>query len=341
VGYRHLRHSSNRMIRRLMNRDWIPSTMAASDAARAERDLADDPEDQIARASLIQYYELASADEPTQNNPRYGELEEKREQLILWSVAHHPECTCLASPSAWLRPDDVHYSEAKQIWLRQVDVHSKEVSVVANAALALRSDPELSRQLANRALAIQPNNPKMLETVAASYTREMRFTDSVEDRRLFAKRALQAWEACAANGGDRLLPELAISAFEAGDFVKAKQYATQLLDTSRVQYQEVVSDNLHIANTILGRLALRKGDIAEARRRLLASAPEDGSPILSSYGPRMALAAELLDHGERDVVIVYLDKCARFWAFGRGQIGQWKLAIREGKKPDFGDNLRP
>ena len=52
---------------------------------------------------------------------------------------------------------------------------------------------------------------------------------------------------------------------------------------------------------------------------------------MSSYGPSMALAAELLDHGERDVVIVYLDKCARFWAFGHGQIGQWKLEIQAAK----------
>jgi len=105
------------MIRRLMNRDWIPSTMAASDAARAERDLADDPEDQIARASLIDYYDyqLVNADKPAQNDPQYSELDKKREQLILWSVAHHPECTCLASPSAWLRPDDISLLRGKAV----------------------------------------------------------------------------------------------------------------------------------------------------------------------------------------------------------------------------------
>ncbi len=317
--------------------------MAASDAARAERDLADDPEDQIARASLIDYYDyqLVNADKPAQNDPQYSELDKKREQLILWSVVHHPECTCLASPSAWLRPDDIRYSEAKQLWLRQADAHSNDISVLVNAALALGFDPELSRQLANRALAIEPKNHKMLETVAESYTREMRFANSLEDRRAFAKRALRAWEICTAAGDNCQPTELAISAFEAGDFVKAKQYATQLLDISKVQYQEVAADNLHVANTVLGRLALRNGNIAEAKSRLLASVRDEGSPVLSSYGPSMALAAELLDHGERDVVIVYLDKCARFWAFGHGQIGQWKLEIQAGKKPDFGDNLRP
>jgi hypothetical protein len=345
VVYRHLRHSRNHYVRKLMGIDWDPVTMTSANAASAERDLMDDPNDLSARATLIGYYDAAGAEEVSSHQSvstvHYRELEEKREQHVLWLIEHHPECECLASSSAWLSPDDPHYAEAKELWLRQVNAHGNDIAVLANAASSLHSNPELSRQFATRFLAVQPNNTKMLEILADSYTREMRFTDSVEERRAFAVKAIQAWEACAAAGGGGHLPDLAISAFESGDLLKAKQYATQLLDTSKLKDEDLVADNLHIANTVLGRLALRNGDIEEAKRRLLASAPEHGSAILNSYGPRMSLAAELLDRGQRDVVVAYLDKCARFWKFDHGQLSQWKAEIRAGKKPDFGDNIRP
>ena len=53
------------------------------------------------------------------------------------------------------------------------------------------------------------------------------------------------------------------------------------------------------ANQVLGRIALSKDEVAEAKKRLLASAGSHGSPQLNSFGPDFRLARELAEKGER------------------------------------------
>ena len=103
------------------------------------------------------------------------------------------------------------------------------------------------------------------------------------------------------------------------------------------------------ANQVLGRIALSKGDVAEAKKRLLASADSQGSPQLNSFGPNFSLARELAEKGERDTVIAFLDSVARFWANPnerieanskrvasehRKQLESWKQQLREGEVPN-------
>jgi hypothetical protein len=94
------------------------------------------------------------------------------------------------------------------------------------------------------------------------------------------------------------------------------------------------------ANQVLGRIALAKGDVAEAKKRLLASADSDGSPQMNSFGPNMQLARELLAKGEKEVVIQYFQRCATFWKMDRGRLAAWTKQVQAGKTPDFGANLR-
>jgi len=103
------------------------------------------------------------------------------------------------------------------------------------------------------------------------------------------------------------------------------------------------------ANQVLGRIALSKGDIAEAKKRLLASADSQGSPQLNSFGPDFRLARELAEKGERETVIAFLDAVARFWANPDErtetnskrianehlkQLQSWKKRLRAGEVPD-------
>ena len=103
------------------------------------------------------------------------------------------------------------------------------------------------------------------------------------------------------------------------------------------------------ANQVLGRIALSKGDVAEAKKLLLASADSQGSPQLNSFGPNFSLARELAEKGERDTVIAFLDSVARFWANPnerteanskrvasehRKQLESWKQQLREGEVPN-------
>jgi hypothetical protein len=96
---------------------------------------------------------------------------------------------------------------------------------------------------------------------------------------------------------------------------------------------------VHKAHLILGRIALARGDVEEACSELLAAARTTGSPQLSSFGPNMQLALELLNAGRREVVLEYLALCGTFWEMGQSQIKEWSADIRSGHTPAFGANL--
>lgn len=53
----------------------------------------------------------------------------------------------------------------------------------------------------------------------------------------------------------------------------------------------------------------------------------------------MMLAKELLEKGERDVVVAYFEKCSRFWVMDKGKLKEWTRQVRDGGIPDFGANL--
>ena len=94
----------------------------------------------------------------------------------------------------------------------------------------------------------------------------------------------------------------------------------------------------HQAHLILGRAALRAGNVTVASQELLAAGNVGGGGTLSSFGPNMTLAKELLERGIRDVVIQYLEECRRFWKRG-GSLDSWIATIRNGRIPEFGPNL--
>lgn len=101
---------------------------------------------------------------------------------------------------------------------------------------------------------------------------------------------------------------------------------------------------IHIANLALGLAALREADIPSAKAHLLKAGHTKGSPQLNSFGPNMRLAKELLEVGEPEVVVAYLELCEKFWSLSMRQmvgnpLNKWKALILAGEIPDFGPNL--
>ena len=86
---------------------------------------------------------------------------------------------------------------------------------------------------------------------------------------------------------------------------------------------------------MLGRIAVKKGDVEQANRRLLAAANTPGSPTLNSFGPNWNLAQELLAKGQRETVLAYIDLCRKFWKMDNGRLDSWASAIRDGGSPNF------
>jgi len=130
------------------------------------------------------------------------------------------------------------------------------------------------------------------------------------------------------------LPE-ATEALDGGDRTKAGEVARRALESVDPRRRGVYGNVQHFANLILGHVALVEGHVLEARRRLIASAKTPGSNHLKTLGPNMALAAELLERGERDIVLEYLRLCRRLWKDGK-KLKEWETVVREGQFPDFG-----
>lgn len=136
---------------------------------------------------------------------------------------------------------------------------------------------------------------------------------------------------------------LAFAAYQGGDSEKATEFAIRLQrDVEELNGKSVSSalDGLHASNTVLGLIALDKGRIDEANAHLLASGKlTNGSPTLETFGPAMMLAKRLLDKGQRETVLQYLNLCSAFWTHDQGNLAKWKSAINSGGTPDFGVKL--
>ena len=136
------------------------------------------------------------------------------------------------------------------------------------------------------------------------------------------------------------MDDLATAALEDGDTAKAEQYASEALKlASEFRNSWNYGNAIHKGNIILGRIALQSGDVTGAEQHLLAAGQTPGSPQLDSFGPNMTLAKDLLEKGERDTVLAYLQECAKFWKMGGSQLQEWVAKVKAGGIPDFGANL--
>lgn len=90
------------------------------------------------------------------------------------------------------------------------------------------------------------------------------------------------------------------------------------------------------AHRLLGLVALRNGDREQAKQRLLLSAT--GTRV-SAFGPNMLLAKELLERGEREVVLEFIQGLHATWDHGSDKLDRWATDIRAGHEPKFGANL--
>ena len=132
------------------------------------------------------------------------------------------------------------------------------------------------------------------------------------------------------------------NAFAEGQIEESKKLAHEFLEVAESKKPNWNYGNaLHHANLILGRISLREGSVEKARQYLIKAGKTPGSPQLNSFGPNMKLAKELLEMGEKQTVLEYLELCKVFWKkiFSWMKIRKWKRTIEKGEIPDFRANL--
>ncbi len=183
-----------------------------------------------------------------------------------------------------------------------------------------------------RARELAPSNPAWTDGLVQIYqNRAGRTQDPREKVRILREAEKLAND----NQRGNVLPTLAMAEFEASDDAAAARDAQRLLDLAAssagrgFQHTRMV----HFGNTVLGRVALARNDRKEAKERLLASArlPADAG----SFEPNMTLAQDLLEAGERDAVLEYLELCRNCWRFDQGQLDRKIKQVKSPGTPDL------
>lgn len=203
---------------------------------------------------------------------------------------------------------------------------------------------KLAETLLARADKLEPENPFWAETLGQHLQHAAKLGSGGRDAATL-KRAFDYLEKALARANspeERLhrLDEIAKLAFNVGEYEKAGKYAKELLALAQPHPKdEKYGPALHDGHMVLGRLALKHKSVAEAREHLLAAGNVVGGGTLTSFGPNMSLANDLLNYGEKQVVIDYLRLCKNFWSGPHTPIDGWISLIESGRKPDFGANL--
>lgn len=309
------------------------SRISAEEAAQLEEALAERPDDYSARVQLLGYYFLQQAEA----------AQETRRKHVMWIIQNHPGAKLAGSPYLQLNSirDTGSYERARDLWLQQIEFHAHDPQVLGNAArFFLLHDRERAEDLLKKAQSLDPANPEWAQQLGNLYALDTN-RKSAESRKGAADQSLEQLEAALAVADDTqrraMLPQAAKAALEAEDLDLARSYAVELLeptDESSWNYGNAV----HHGNLILGRLALKSGDIELAKLHLIEAGKTTGSPQLNSFGPNMTLAKELLEKDERQAVLEYFALCGKFWPH-YDRLEAWAGEVEAGRIPHFGANL--
>ncbi|HKD99650.1 MAG TPA: hypothetical protein VKE69_01465 [Planctomycetota bacterium] len=298
--------------------------------------LAQAPDDLEARATLM------------------GGLGRKNEREAvehrLWLIRNRPDHPLSGMPAYYPSSRDA----IERAWSEAIEAHPNDARVLGNAAQScgpVGAGRERAIGLYRRARAIDATNPKWPDRLSFLGQLEVqsprRFAAQrgqtapmkPEERAALVEARALLEEAFAKS--DPASPErhwrltrLASLAFDLDELETARRHALEL--EAHAPHDSCDHANaLHVGHQLLGRLALRAGDVADAERRLLASVAEiPERTALRWIGPSWDLANDLLAADRTDAVLEFLRVVESFWNRPAAEeIPGWRAAIAEGRRP--------
>ncbi len=300
--------------------------LSRKEAASLEQRIRDHSEDAESRARLLGIYLV------NQN----GVNKAKRRRHVLWFIEHKPGDSITAYPYVWINRelDPAGYPTARRLWLKHLRGAPQPALLLGAARFFQWTDPPRSLRLIRRLVRREPNNPKWIHELARYYWRQALEARSGRKRGL-ASKALKYFEKEHSLKTDECsrwygLSSLAETAFEAGELSKATAHAKAMLRFAPSFCENWNYGNaIHDGHTVLGRIALKKGEIHRATKHLREAGKTPGSPQLNSFGPSMKLARDLVVAGAKADVLAYLDDCATFWKRSDGALERWGSEIHQ------------
>jgi hypothetical protein len=293
-------------------------------AGQIETGLRTKPDDVEGRLTLIGYYSWN------------GESVVERQRLrthVMWFIENHPEHPATQEPSLRDLPDDREGNALiLELWNRNLESRPDDLEVLKNAEKFFFSrDPALAERILYRLAAKEPANEMWPRELALLY-RMFGVPDYAGDS---AQRALESYRRVlewtrGPVAREALAGEMAFSAFRVGDFIGAAELA-------KIHLSSADRSAIHRANTLLGRVALRSGDVENAKKYLISSSDPEALRHVSTSGPLMILAKELLEKKERATVLQYLENCLVLWPRGESILQLWISEVKNGRTPNFGN----
>ncbi len=297
--------------------------------ADLERKLKSNPDDLIGRISLLGYYFWKSQKENTDAD---------LVRHLTWFLKNAPDNAVLRNgPGSFLKGDE----QITALWKELIDSDSDNVEILENAAEYFKNkDLKLCESLYQKALNLEPKNPHWAESLWIFHRNHGEHRKAYEYIKLALKNTrfdFNRWY---------LSCYFCETAFEAGEIDEARNAAITVLEQSKIfSHHWNYGNAIHIANNILGRVALKDGSTENAIEFLLKAGKSPGSPQLSTSGPNFELAQELLDLGETDVVLKYLKDCKKLWQSEGNDLWKKIEKIRNGEKvtliPPPDDDTKP
>ena len=253
---------------------------------------------------------------------------------VLWMIGNHPEHPATAEPSLRDLPDDPEgNNQVLELWEQNLQARADDLAVLKNAEkFFFGKDPAAADRLIHRIAEKEPANTQWPAELAQLYRMFGIPDETIENPTERVQEEYTRVLALTQNPAARktLSGDMADAAFKIGDFPGAAALARIYLKSSdRPAVQR--------ANTILGRVALRSGDVTSAKQYLLDSADSGAARDIGLSGPILVLAKELIERGERETVLQYLEDCLSLWPRGEAILQIWIAQIREGKTPNFGN----
>lgn len=310
-------------------------------AAQLEQRLQDHPDDLQVRLKLLGYHWA--------HRLRDRASAERHAQLVHDLIQRDPESSVLGTPHGTLDPmvAPEAYVRGKQLWQEQVNAHPDNAQVYGNAArYLLLHDDQAAEALLKRATEIESDAPDWWTELAHLYALRLASAQG-EARQTTARQAVEAIEKALSRTrrAERrfyLIGDLAEMKLAAGDDAGAAEAAHELLALAKGNTKDWNHGNaIYTGHDVLGRVAVRAGDIESAVKHLEAAGATPGSPQLNSFGPNFELAAVLLAEGRREAVLDHLSDVRRFWEMGQRVLDRWEAQIRAGQTPNFSQRFVP
>jgi tetratricopeptide (TPR) repeat protein len=300
-------------------------SLSKQKAEELEAALRKTPEKLDERLVLIGYYS---------ENGKTASDHARMRTHVLWMIENHPEHPATAEPSLRDLPDDVEANALiLSLWRRNVDLRKDDVAVLKNAEkFFFGKDPAEAERLIHLISEKEPANREWPHELSRLYRMFGIPGLAIDDPAARAAEAYKRVLALTVSSAAReaLAGDMAEAAFKVGDFRGAAELA-------KIHLRGRDHTAAQRANTILGRVAIRLGDMSGAKQYLLDSSGPEAEKDVSLAGPTMVLAKELLEEGERDAVIQYLDQCLLIWPRGENVLHFWIADIKKGKIPNFGN----